>query len=64
MCAAPGSKTAQIIECLHRDETNPIPSNSSTHSVLSTPDHFQVVLLLPMMSIINDVTHSSIKLND
>ncbi|CAF4093631.1 unnamed protein product, partial [Adineta steineri] len=26
MCAAPGSKTAQIIECLHRDETNPIPS--------------------------------------
>jgi len=26
MCAAPGSKTAQIIECLHRDESNPIPS--------------------------------------
>ena len=30
MCAAPGSKTAQIIECLHRDETNPIPSKSSS----------------------------------
>lgn len=28
MCAAPGSKTAQIIECLHRDEMNPIPSKS------------------------------------
>lgn len=28
MCAAPGSKTAQIIECLHRDETNPIPSKT------------------------------------
>jgi 16S rRNA C967 or C1407 C5-methylase (RsmB/RsmF family) len=28
MCAAPGSKTAQIIECLHRDESNPIPSKS------------------------------------
>jgi len=26
MCAAPGSKTAQIIESLHRDETNPLPS--------------------------------------
>ncbi|CAF0967323.1 unnamed protein product [Rotaria sordida] len=26
MCAAPASKTAQIIECLHRDESNPIPS--------------------------------------
>ncbi|CAF0992223.1 unnamed protein product, partial [Didymodactylos carnosus] len=26
MCAAPGSKTAQIIEFLHQDETNPIPN--------------------------------------
>lgn len=26
MCAAPGSKTAQLIEALHADENNPIPS--------------------------------------
>lgn len=26
MCAAPGSKTAQLIEYLHSDESNPIPS--------------------------------------
>ena len=25
MCAAPGSKTAQLIESLHKDESNPIP---------------------------------------
>lgn len=26
MCAAPGSKTAQLIEALHADENDPIPS--------------------------------------
>lgn len=25
MCASPGSKTAQLIEFLHRDKTNPVP---------------------------------------
>ena len=25
MCAAPGSKTAQLIELLHSDENNPVP---------------------------------------
>jgi tRNA (cytosine34-C5)-methyltransferase len=26
MCAAPGSKTAQLIEMLHNDKSNPTPS--------------------------------------
>lgn len=27
MCAAPGSKTAQLIEMIHADEKIPIPGN-------------------------------------
>ena len=35
MCAAPGSKTAQLIEYLHADESNPIPGmNEWSHHTL------------------------------
>lgn len=32
MCAAPGSKTAQLIEMLHADMEVPFPGRTNTHA--------------------------------
>ena len=32
MCAAPGSKTAQLIEMMNEDSDKELPSKSSSHS--------------------------------
>ena len=45
MCAAPGSKTAQIIELLHQDENKPIPGES-LYSVTDQPRDCYVVVIL------------------
>ena len=34
MCASPGSKTAQLIEMLHQDKSNPTPSGTFILSLL------------------------------
>lgn len=42
MCAAPGSKTAQLIEMIHADEGNILPGNK-----------YSIILMTVQISVIN-----------